>query len=135
MSHEVALYYAGGIVLSNLTNALFVNQFYLNSFHYGMKVRVAVCSIIYRKALRLSQTALGETAFGKVVNLLSNDVNRFDLVTLFIHYMWVAPLMCVIIAYMLWLEVQWAGIIGLGIIFIVVPLQCKLFCSEKRSQN
>lgn len=125
MSHEVSLGYAGGIVLSNLATALFVNQFYVDSFHYGMKVRVAVCSIIYRKALRLSQTALGETAFGKVVNLLSNDVNRFDLVTLFIHYMWVAPLMCIIIAYMLWLEVQWAGIIGLGIIFIVVPLQCK----------
>lgn len=131
MSHEEALYYAAGIVLSNLINALIVNQFYVNSFHLGMKVRVAVCSIIYRKALRLSQTALGETAFGKVVNLLSNDVNRFDLVTLFIHYMWVAPLMCIVIAYLLWLEVRWAGLIGLCIIFIVVPLQCKTFSSSE----
>lgn len=76
-----------------------------------------------QKALRLSQTALGETAPGKVVNLLSNDVNRFDLVTMFLNTMWTAPLLTLIVGILLWREIQWAGLIGIGIVFIVVPIQ------------
>lgn len=75
--------------------------------------------------MRLSQTALGETALGKVVNLLSNDVGRFDLVSMFIHSMWSAPLMAIIVGYLLWLEAGWAGMIGILVVFVVVPLQCK----------
>lgn len=49
MSHEEALYYAGGIVALNGLSAIIINQFFIGGFHNGMKVRVAVCSIIYRK--------------------------------------------------------------------------------------
>lgn len=75
--------------------------------------------------MRLSQTALGDTAPGKVVNLLSNDVNRFDIVSIIINAMWTAPLMTFIAGYILWREVQWAGMFGIAIIFIVVPIQSK----------
>lgn len=124
MSYEEALYYAGGIVAVNALGALVINQFYSGGFYMGMKVRVAVCSVIYRKSLRLSRSALGETAVGKVVNLLSNDVNRFDLVSLLMHSMWTAPLMALIVGYLLFIEVGWAGMIGIAVVFIVVPLQC-----------
>jgi ATP-binding cassette subfamily C (CFTR/MRP) protein 4 len=88
-----------------------------------MKVRVAVCSIIYRKALKLSLTALGETAPGKVVNLLSNDVNRFDIVSIFIHSMWLSVIVTIIVGYLLWAEAGLAGLIGIIIIGIVTPIQ------------
>lgn len=126
MSHTDALLYAGGIIALNGANALLVNQFFILAMHNGMKVRVSVCSIIYRKALRLSQTALGQTAPGKVVNLLSNDVNRFDIVSLFLNAMWTGPLMTLIAGYLLWVEVGWAGMIGIAVVFVVVPIQSKL---------
>lgn len=125
MLHRDALLYAGGIILLNGLNAILINQFFILAMHNGMKVRVSVCSITYRKALRLSQTALGQTAPGKVVNLLSNDVNRFDIVSLFVNAMWTAPLMALIVGYLLWIEVGWAGMIGIAIVFIVVPIQSK----------
>lgn len=88
-----------------------------------MKIRVSLCSLIYRKTLKLSQNAVRENA---VVNLLSNDVNRFELISVLLHYMWLAPLMAIIIAYILWQEVKWAGMIGLAVVFTIVIIQCEL---------
>lgn len=116
---------AGGIVALSLFSAFNMNQFVFQSFVVGMRIRVAVCSLIYRKATKLSQSALGDTAPGKVVNLLSNDVNRFDLVSVFIHSMWSAPLFAIVVGYLLWREVGYAGFVGIVAVFLVVPIQCK----------
>uniref|UniRef100_A0A182K842 Uncharacterized protein n=1 Tax=Anopheles christyi TaxID=43041 RepID=A0A182K842_9DIPT len=123
VSRESAFMYAGAIVLLNALSVITINQYVLGSFQNGMKVRIAVCSVIYRKALRLSRTALGDTAPGKVVNLLSNDVNRFDIVSVFLHSMWSAPLLAIIIGVLLYIEIGVAGLIGMIVIFIVTPIQ------------
>ncbi|XP_046989234.1 ATP-binding cassette sub-family C member 4-like [Schistocerca americana] len=123
MSKESAMAYAGAIVLCTAFNTLFFNHYTLGAFHAGMRVRAACCSLIYRKSLRLSRTALGETAAGQVVNLLSNDVSRFDLVSVFIHHMWAAPLTAIICMYFLYNEIGVAGFVGVAVVFVVVPIQ------------
>ncbi|XP_068992206.1 probable multidrug resistance-associated protein lethal(2)03659 isoform X2 [Neodiprion pinetum] len=123
---EEALYYAGGIALASAVNVITLNQAIFGAFHIGGRIRVAVCSLVYRKALNLSMTALGETAPGKVVNLVANDVNRFDVVSVFLHYLWSAPISTLIITYFLYNKAGWAGIIGIAAVFIVVPLQSYL---------
>ncbi|XP_050078062.1 ATP-binding cassette sub-family C member 4-like [Anopheles maculipalpis] len=123
VTRESAFMYAGAIVLLNALSVITINQYVLGSFQNGMKVRIAVCSVIYRKALRLSRTALGDTAPGKVVNLLSNDVNRFDIVSVFLHSMWSAPLLAIVIGILLYIEIGVAGLIGMVVIFIVTPIQ------------
>ena len=49
MTKTEALWYAGAIVGLNAGNALFINQYIMGAFHYGMKVRAACCALIYRK--------------------------------------------------------------------------------------
>lgn len=122
-TYETALLYAGGICIATAINVITLNQVVFGAFHVGARIRVATCSVVYRKALRLSKTALGETAPGKVVNLVANDVNRFDLVSIFIHHMWSAPLSTLIIAYFLYIEAGYAGLIGIAAVFVVVPIQ------------
>jgi len=120
---EEAYLFASGLFLLVLLSMLMFNHFTVGAFHIGMRVRTACCSLIYRKSLRLSRTALGETAAGKVVNLLSNDVSRFDMVSIFLHAMWTAPLSAIIITYFLFVNAGYAGLIGIGIVFLIVPLQ------------
>lgn len=123
LTKESAFFNASMLLALNALAAVTINQFILTSFTNGMKIRLATCSLIYRKSLRLSSTALGNTSVGKVVNLLSNDVSRFDIVSVFLHCLWLAPLLTIIVAVMLYMEVGSAGLIGMLVIAIVTPLQ------------
>ncbi|XP_013144299.1 PREDICTED: probable multidrug resistance-associated protein lethal(2)03659 [Papilio polytes] len=118
-----AYLYAGAVILCSALNVFVVHPYMMAILHMGMKFRVACCSLIYRKSLRLSKTALGETTVGQVVNLLSNDVNRFDVAIIFLHYLWIGPLATVIIAYFMWLEISWAAVVGVGFMLAFIPLQ------------
>lgn len=44
-----AYLYAGGIVLCSALNVLFMHPYMLSNLHIGMQLRVAMCSMIYRK--------------------------------------------------------------------------------------
>lgn len=49
VTKEKALMYAGALVALNAVSALFINQYIMGAFHYGMRVRAACCALIYRK--------------------------------------------------------------------------------------
>ncbi|XP_074845315.1 ATP-binding cassette sub-family C member 4 isoform X2 [Carettochelys insculpta] len=89
----------------------------------GMRLRIAVCHMIYRKVLRLSNTALGKTTTGQIVNLLSNDVNKFDQVTVFLHFLWAGPLQVVAVTALLWLDIGPSCLAGIAVLIILLPLQ------------
>nr|CAD7572167.1 unnamed protein product [Timema californicum] len=128
-----AYMYAAALITCSLTTALCAHNISFGNQVVGMKIRVACCSLVYRKTLRLSRTALGQTETGKMVNLLSNDVNRFEQLTYFLHYLWVLPIQTIIIIAIIW---QWVGVsaaIGVGTIFMqTIPVQ--LFISKFTSK-
>ncbi|XP_072396584.1 ATP-binding cassette sub-family C member 4-like isoform X2 [Diabrotica undecimpunctata] len=97
--------------------------YHLNSFltqRDGMRIRIAVCSIMYRKLLKLNHGSLSKISTGELVNLLSNDVQRFDLAFEFLHFIWIAPFYSIAIFYILYLYV---GLIPTIAGYIVVLLQ------------
>lgn len=119
-----------GIVLCSALNLLVLHPYMMAILHMGMKMRVACCSLIYRKALKLSKTALGETTIGQAVNLLSNDVNRFDVAIIFVHYLWIGPLQAIIITYLLYIEIGISALVGIIVLLLFIPLQGKLFSAD-----
>lgn len=48
-TRDEALFYAGGMVACNLLNMMLMNHYMINCFHFGMKLRVASCAVIYKK--------------------------------------------------------------------------------------
>lgn len=72
----------------------------------------------------MNNSALGDTAAGKVVNILSNDVQRFDLGLMFLHYIWIIPIQLCVVCYLGYMQAGWAAIIGLAsLLVIAVPIQ------------
>ncbi|XP_041448153.1 probable multidrug resistance-associated protein lethal(2)03659 isoform X2 [Drosophila obscura] len=125
-SIEAAYYYAGGVILCSALNVIIMHPYMLGTMHVGMKMRVGMCSMIYRKALRLSKTALGDTTAGHVVNLMSNDVGRLDLATIFVHYLWVGPVETVFITFLMYQEIGIAAVFGVAFMLLFIPLQAYL---------
>ncbi|XP_016989332.1 probable multidrug resistance-associated protein lethal(2)03659 [Drosophila rhopaloa] len=125
-SIEAAYYYAGGVILCSALNVIIMHPYMLGTMHVGLKMRVGMCSMIYRKALRLSKSALGDTTAGHVVNLMSNDVGRLDLATIFVHYLWVGPVETLFITYLMSREIGIAAVFGVAFMLLFIPLQAYL---------
>uniref|UniRef100_A0A673JJL0 Cystic fibrosis transmembrane conductance regulator n=1 Tax=Sinocyclocheilus rhinocerous TaxID=307959 RepID=A0A673JJL0_9TELE len=129
--------YAAGISLSALGLALLHHLYFYHVQRAGMKIRIAMCHMIYKKALCLSATAMGQTTTGQIVNLLSNDVNKFDELTIFLHYLWMGPLQAAAVIGLLWQEVGASCLAGIAVLIFLMPLQTmfgKLF-SKYRSKT
>ncbi|XP_056882198.1 ATP-binding cassette sub-family C member 4-like [Takifugu flavidus] len=119
----MAYVYASALSLSAFGLTILQHLYYYTVLRLGMKIRVALCHMIYRKALALSSESMGLTTTGQIVNLLANDVNHFDEITLELHYLWLGPLQALVIIILLWYEVGLSCLAGLGAIVIMLPLQ------------
>ena len=73
-----------------------------------------------------------------MVNLLSNDVNRFEQSSMtLLHYLWIGPLQFVLIMYITWRHIGNATFVGGALILLNVPIQgffSKIF-SQLRSET
>ncbi|XP_072936015.1 ATP-binding cassette sub-family C member 4-like [Epargyreus clarus] len=124
MSYEQAVYCASAVILMSLLIAFLNHHGTYSTQQFGMKVRIAACSLIYRKVMRMSSGALAQTTAGQVVNLLSNDVNRFDYAFIYTHFIWLLPLQVVLVCYLIYIKIGYAAIVGvIGIVLQTIPVQ------------
>lgn len=63
------------------------------------------------------------TTIGQTVNLMSNDVNRFDQLFVYLHYLWVGPLNALISALILYYTIELSSFVGITILVLFIPLQ------------
>ncbi|MEQ2248198.1 hypothetical protein ILYODFUR_016921 [Ilyodon furcidens] len=115
--------YAAAMSISSFALIILQHLYYYQVLRIGMRIRVAMCHMIYKKALRLSSESMGQTTIGQIVNLLSNDVNRFDEITLNLHYLWVGPLQALVIIVFLWYEIGPSCLTGVAVIALMMPVQ------------
>jgi ATP-binding cassette subfamily C (CFTR/MRP) protein 4 len=91
---QKAYMYADLLVFSMFADVITDHWYMIRLFALGMKIRVACCSLIYRKCLK---QRIGEGLNGsKIINQPSNDANRFDLALLVILFVWVTPVLMLV---------------------------------------
>ncbi|XP_034041901.1 multidrug resistance-associated protein 4-like [Thalassophryne amazonica] len=115
--------YAAAISLATISLTILHHLYFYSVQRAGMKIRVAMCHMIYRKALSLNSTALRNTTSGQIVNLLSSDVTKFDEVTLYLHFLWIAPVQAAAVIFLLWHVIGPSCLSGMVFVFILMPVQ------------
>ncbi|XP_017154836.2 probable multidrug resistance-associated protein lethal(2)03659 isoform X2 [Drosophila miranda] len=118
--------YGAGLIFTTLVSVLLFHPYMMGMMHLSMKMRVAVGCAIYRKALRLSRTAMGNTTTGQVVNLISNDLGRFDRALIHFHFLWLGPLELLVASYFLYQQIGLASLYGIVILLLYLPVQTYL---------
>ncbi|XP_067123925.1 ATP-binding cassette sub-family C member 4-like [Centruroides vittatus] len=93
---------------------------------FGMKLKIAFCTIIYRKATRLSFSSLEKSNVGQMVNLIANDVSRFQNCNYGITYLFTNGFLIITTIALLWQYYGWTILIGFLAIFLFIPIQFAL---------
>ncbi|XP_046388552.1 multidrug resistance-associated protein 1-like [Ischnura elegans] len=114
--------YAVCMFLASILQTIILSQYYHQMYLVGMKIRSALVSAIYRKAMRMSNAARRESTIGEIVNLMSVDAQRFLDVTIHMNMFWSAPLQIGLALYFLWQILGPAVLSGLGVMILLIPL-------------
>ncbi|CAG2176301.1 unnamed protein product, partial [Oppiella nova] len=129
-TYEQACLAAGGVCFCS---ALFVSLHHptlVLVMQMGMRLRASSCTLMYKKSLKLSRASLGKTTVGQIVNLMSNDVNRFDEFSIFVSYFFIAPIQTAITVYIMYTELSYYCFVGVALLLLFIPFQAfmgKLF--------
>ncbi|RVE46268.1 hypothetical protein evm_009092 [Chilo suppressalis] len=121
-----AYLYALGVVGLMSLQATMLHPMLLWLLHMALKIRVACCSLVYRKLLRLDLNVGGkatEGLAGHVINLLTTDAQRFDMAALFVMDLVRAPIESALIVYLMYRQIGVATLVGTAFILLFIPLQ------------
>ncbi|VDL78379.1 unnamed protein product [Nippostrongylus brasiliensis] len=114
---------AGGVAVTAALFALIHHPYFYGLQKVGLQMKIAASGMVVSKGIRLSSAALHKTTVGHMVNLLSTDVNKFDMGFIFFHYMWVSPLLLIAYSYCLWQEIGPSSFAGFGALVVLIPIQ------------
>ncbi|GAB5356565.1 hypothetical protein AAMO2058_000300900 [Amorphochlora amoebiformis] len=116
------IYYVVGLFCCQFFGALVNQRHFHIMFKVGQKLRGVVIALVFDKALKLRLSLMGGWTMGSIVNLISNDSQKyFDLMPQF-HLLWAAPLQIGITSYFLISQLGVAALAGIGMLVLITPL-------------
>ncbi|XP_037048609.1 multidrug resistance-associated protein 1-like [Bradysia coprophila] len=114
--------FAVGLFLVSVGSSLINGQFLYKSFLVGFRIRSALISAIYKKALTVSNSAKKDTTVGEIVNLMIIDAQRFFELIQYLHIIWAGPLTIALSLYFLYQILGVAVFSGLIVMILMFPL-------------
>uniref|UniRef100_V5I844 ABC-type glutathione-S-conjugate transporter n=1 Tax=Anoplophora glabripennis TaxID=217634 RepID=V5I844_ANOGL len=115
-------FFSAMLFIAATVQTLLMAQYFNRMFIVGMRIRTALISTIYRKSLKISNSARKETTVGEIVNLMSVDAQKFIELTAFLNMIWSAPLQIILSLYFLWYELGPSVLAGLAVMIILIPV-------------
>ncbi|CAH1713412.1 unnamed protein product [Aphis gossypii] len=115
-------FYVFLMMLTATLQTLILSQYFHRMYLVGMRVRTALTSAIYRKALRISNTARKTFTVGEIVNLMAVDAHRFVDLTTYLNMIWSAPFQIGLAIYFLWQSLGPSVLAGLFVMIVLIPI-------------
>ncbi|CAF3349787.1 unnamed protein product [Rotaria socialis] len=144
--HEIVLYisskpalpayvgysFAIGLGACSTLQAIIHQQVFFRNTRIGVRIRHTLSSLIYKRLLTINMTSLQNTTAAQTINLVANDASKFEELSIFIHYLWEAPLESLLIFGLIWWNIGLPTLFGYTVLFLLVPVQ--LIFSRKFGQ-
>lgn len=127
ITKEDAYCYAATVIGLGIINFVYTQNYLIALTEFGIKIRTAICSFVYRKALKMSESSLADITMGKIVTLITKDIFAIEMLVLFGNDIWIGFVQTAIICYLIYGKIGVAAFAGVGFFLIVLPLQSNLF--------
>ncbi|KAF9973931.1 hypothetical protein BGZ73_002800 [Actinomortierella ambigua] len=123
--------YALGLFLTAVGSSVCLQQLTAECTRIGVQVRAGLMALIYRKALKLSNT---QGSIGNIINLISNDCNRIAESFVNFHFLWSSAIEILgkffpiddavdIVVALAFVEIKVAAVPALIILILLFPVQ------------
>ncbi|KAL3102262.1 hypothetical protein niasHS_003671 [Heterodera schachtii] len=103
-------------------SSLLLNNYYYLMFRLGTRIQSVLVCAVYKKALRLSNSARRQKTVGEIVNLMAIDVDRFQQIAPQTHQYWSTPLQVSLALYMLWGQIGVSVLSGMAVMVLLLPI-------------
>jgi ATP-binding cassette subfamily C (CFTR/MRP) protein 4 len=133
-----ALTYAFLICLAISINCVIHHPFFLYANMTGLRMRVSLAGLVYKKSFRLNTIGMDNSASGQLTNIISTDCARVESCILFSPYIFIAPVELVVVVCLLVNVVHWSMLTGLLVIALALPFQSllgKVFDNLRRTTS
>ncbi|KAK9745323.1 ABC transporter transmembrane region [Popillia japonica] len=123
ITQQDALYYGLGFILCTIILTVYTHTYLLCLQEMGLKIRVALCSLIYRKCLQLRSAKISEISSGKTVTLVSKDVREFENFLITLQDACVGIVHIFVFTYLMYTYVGIAALISVAVMLLFIPFQ------------
>mmetsp|Transcript_30166 Transcript_30166/g.39742 ORF Transcript_30166/g.39742 Transcript_30166/m.39742 type:complete len:1367 (-) Transcript_30166:180-4280(-) len=133
---STGLLWAGVLTGTAWVENIMHHHFYFWSWRLGLQLRVGTSALLYAKCLKLKLGSLGQVTMGYIINLATNDIERFQLAGIFVLYFITAPLLALAVLYLGFMQIGISFLAGWGCLILLIPCQMKLgklFGATRRS--
>ncbi|RZC42179.1 ABC membrane domain containing protein [Asbolus verrucosus] len=120
-----AYFYAALLIGIKILNCIFIHNYHLLLAGMGIKIRTALCTLVYKKMLKVNQFHLKN--IGLVVTLITKDVEVFERFVDFGNDSWIGVTQVFILTFVLYRKIGWAAFVGMAFLWISILFQIYIF--------
>ncbi|KAJ7363563.1 hypothetical protein OS493_009723 [Desmophyllum pertusum] len=120
---KFAFMYVAFLGITSIVRGTSIQHFNNASELWGVKLKVALIGLVYKKVLSLNRYSLEATLSGNTINLVSNDAQKIEKFLQQLGYVLTAPVELVISLTILVYLIGWRALVGAAFFFALVAFQ------------
>ena len=106
----------------SVLQTVLLHQYFQRTFETGMRVKSSLTSMMYAKAMRLSNEGRASKSTGDIVNYMAVDTQRLQDLTQYGQMLWSAPFQIILCMASLYQLVGISMLAGVGAMILMVPI-------------
>ncbi|KAK9884044.1 hypothetical protein WA026_004979 [Henosepilachna vigintioctopunctata] len=123
VSREGVCFFGVSFVGLSIIQYIYEQNYAMIKEELRIEFQTALCSLVYRKSLRLSPEAVSHITIGKIISLISKDINVFGHLIKFASDWCVGVIQIMIIMYLFYIKTGPATFVGFAVLFTTLPVQ------------